>query len=107
MRQVEQTKKERTSLEDEFKGATVDMQSKFLQALAAEGFLDNERIINTNLDELYGPLRTQVAEIVQNQQTLIEQIQVPTSSDFDFFFFFFFEMHRRNLDILTDLCSHH
>lgn len=76
MRQVEQTKKERTKVEEEFKGATVDMQSKFLQALAAESFLDNERIINTNIDEVYGPLRTQVAEIVENQQALIEQIQV-------------------------------
>lgn len=76
MRQVEQTKKERTQVEEEFKGATVDMQSKFLQALAAEGFLDNERIINTNIDEVYGPLKTQVAEIVENQKTLIEQIQV-------------------------------
>ena len=76
MRQVEQTKKERTKVEEEFKGATVDMQSKFLQALAAEGFLDNERIINTNIDEVYGPLITQVAEIVENQQALIEQIQV-------------------------------
>jgi len=76
MKQVEQTKKERTTLEEEFKGATVDMQSKFLQALAAEGFLDNERIINTNLDEVYGALRTQVAEIVETQNSLIEQIQV-------------------------------
>lgn len=76
MRQVEQTKKERTQVEEEFKGATIDMQSKFLQALAAEGFLDNERIINSNIDEVYGPLRTQVAEIVVNQQSLIEQIQV-------------------------------
>jgi len=76
MSQVEQTKAERTKIEEEFKGATVDMQSKFLQALAAEGFLDNERIINTNLDEVYGPLRTQVAEIVENQKSLIEQVQV-------------------------------
>lgn len=75
MKQVEHTKSERTRIEEEFKGATVDMQSKFLQALAAEGFLDNERIINTNLDELYGPLRTQVAEIVENQNSLIENIQ--------------------------------
>ena len=76
MRQVELTKKERVQVEEEFKGATIDMQSKFLQALAAEGFLDNERIISTNIDEIYGPLRTQVAEIVKNQTTLIEQIQV-------------------------------
>ena len=76
MKEVEQTKKERISLEEEFKGVTVDMQSKFLQALAAEGFLDNERIINTNLDEVYGSMRTQVAEIVETQNTLVERIQV-------------------------------
>lgn len=75
MLQVEQTKTQRNKLEEEFKGATVDMQSKFLQALAAEGFLDSEKHINTNLDELYGPLRTEVAEILENQNTLIEKIQ--------------------------------
>lgn len=76
MQQVKQTQSECQKLEDEFKGATVDMQSKFLQALAAEGFLDNERLINTNIDEVYGPLRTQVAEIVESQKELIEKIQV-------------------------------
>ena len=76
MQQVKQTQNERKKLEDDFKSATVDMQSKFLQALAAEGFLDAERISNTNLDELFGPLRTQVAEIIENQSTLIDNIQV-------------------------------
>lgn len=84
MQQVKQTQSDRQKLEEELKSATVDMQSKFLQALAAEGFLDGERIANANIDELYGPLRTQVAEIVEGQSELIEQIQVDNSLEFIF-----------------------
>lgn len=76
MEEVNQTKKSREDLEKEFKGATVDMQSKFLQALAAEGYLDGERLISHNLDELYSDLKTQVEEILQNQTELVEKIQV-------------------------------
>lgn len=76
MTQVEQLKKERETLEDEFKGASVDMQSKFLEALAADGYVDTERITNQNLEEVYGEYKTQVEENVERQKQLIENIQV-------------------------------
>ena len=76
MNDVQQTKKEREDLENEFKNATVDMQSKFLQALAAEGYLDAERITNQHIDEVYGGFKTNVAEILEKQQELVDKIQV-------------------------------
>ena len=76
MTQVEQLKKERETLEEEFKGASVDMQSKFLEALAADGYVDTERITNQNLEEVYGEYKTQVEENVERQKQLIENIQV-------------------------------
>ena len=53
MQAVDKTKNERNAVEDQFKGATADMQSKFLIALAAEGFIDSERITSENLEEQY------------------------------------------------------
>ena len=76
MTQVEQLKKERETLEEEFKGASVDMQKKFLEALAADGYVDTERITNQNLEEVYGEYKTQVEENVERQKQLIENIQV-------------------------------
>ena len=76
MQEVETTKNERNSIEEEFKGATVDMQSKFLVALGAEGYVDAERITNENLDETFGSLKNQVETIVENQKDLIDRVQV-------------------------------
>ena len=76
MTQVEQLKKERETLEEEFKGASVDMQSKFFEALASDGYVDTERITNQNLEEVYGEYKTQVQGNVEKQKQLIENIQV-------------------------------
>lgn len=76
MAQVEELKKEREQLEKDFNSATVDMQSKFLQALGAEGTLDAQRISDDNLKETFGELKGRVEETAKNQEALMEEITV-------------------------------
>ena len=76
MQEVESLKKERESLEESFKSATLDMSSKFLSALSAEGFIDTEKISNQGLDEVYGNIQKQVDDNLQRQDRLTAQIQV-------------------------------
>ena len=79
MDHVDKMKKEREDLEKEFNSATVDMQSKFLQALAAEGALDAGRIADENLGELFSGLKSQVEGIIENQDEVLEEIKVKYS----------------------------
>ena len=76
MQQVDQIKRAREQLEEEFKSTTVDIQSKFLQALAAEGYLDCQKIVGQNIDDVYGHLRNQVEKSIEDQKLLLEKIQV-------------------------------
>ncbi|XP_065667183.1 programmed cell death 6-interacting protein [Hydra vulgaris] len=75
MQQVEQIKRAREELEEEFKSATVDIQSKFLQALAAEGYLDCQKIVDQNIEDVYAGLRTQVEKSIEDQKVLLDKIQ--------------------------------
>ena len=50
--------------------------SKFLSALAADGALDDASLSEAELDRLFSPLREQVTESLQRQETLLYNIEV-------------------------------
>ena len=76
MAEVEQIKKERETLEEQFKASSMDMASKFLQALSSEGFIDCEKISNVGLEETYGTYQKDVDESLQKQDSVMAKVQV-------------------------------
>eukprot|EP00112_Aurelia_sp_Birch-Aquarium-sp1_P025588 Seg858.7 transcript_id=Seg858.7/GoldUCD/mRNA.D3Y31 product="Programmed cell death 6-interacting protein" protein_id=Seg858.7/GoldUCD/D3Y31 len=75
MAEVEQMKKERETLEEQFKASSMDMASKFLQALSSEGFIDCEKISNVGLEETYGTYQKDVDESLQRQDSVMAKVQ--------------------------------
>ncbi|XP_078334645.1 programmed cell death 6-interacting protein-like isoform X3 [Crassostrea virginica] len=75
MEQVETIKAEREVVENEFKEAKFDMTSKFFSALAADGAINEEMLSESELDRIYGPLRQQVNESLQKQDSVMAQVQ--------------------------------
>jgi hypothetical protein len=73
---VETIKAERDSIESELKSATVDMKSKFLNALAQDGAISEHAMSVESLEMIYGPLQRQVKESLQKQEALVADIQV-------------------------------
>ena len=49
---------------------------KFMAALAADGLVNEESISQRELDNVIGPLRTQVVDSCQRQDMLMARIQV-------------------------------
>ena len=76
MADVEELKRERETLEEQFKSSSMDIASTFLQALSSEGFIDCEKISSRGLEENYGPLEKEVNENVQQQENILAKIQV-------------------------------
>lgn len=74
--QVETIKAERDTIECELKSATVDMKSKFLNALAQDGAISEHAMSVESLGVVYGPLQRQVKESLQKQEALVADIQV-------------------------------
>ncbi|XP_071493136.1 programmed cell death 6-interacting protein-like [Diadema antillarum] len=75
MKDVDEIKTVREVLENEIKSATVDIRPKFMQALAADGAINEESISNTSLDQLYGALIQQVQESLRRQETVLNNVQ--------------------------------
>ena len=50
--------------------------SKFFSALAADGAINEEMLSESELDRIYGPLRQQVNESLQKQDSVMAQVQV-------------------------------
>ncbi len=73
---VNEIKKEREKIEEQFKASSMDMAATFLQALAADGFIDTEKISNKSLDEIYGPNLIECEESLKRQENLLAKIQV-------------------------------
>jgi len=73
---VETIKAERDAIEAELKSATVDMKSKFLNALAQDGAISEHAMSVESLGTVYGPLQRQVKESLQKQEALVADIQV-------------------------------
>lgn len=83
MSEVDDLKKERETLEEQFKATSMDMATKFLQALSSEGFIDCEKLSEAGLQENYGNLEREVDENIQQQESLVAKIQVRnTNSEF-------------------------
>lgn len=57
----------------------MDMAATFLQALAADGFIDTEKISNKSLDEIYGPNLIECEESLKRQENLLAKIQEANS----------------------------
>ena len=74
MEAVETIKTERDVIESELKSATVDMKDQFLRALAQDGAID-PNIAISHVGKSLSPLQKQVAESIDRQQTLIQDIQ--------------------------------
>lgn len=47
-----------------------------MAALAADGALDESSLSETELDRVFGPLRTQVTDSLQRQESLLYNIEV-------------------------------
>lgn len=75
MEDVETIKAEREVVENEFKEAKFDMTSKFFSALASDGAINEEMLSASELDRIYGPLRQQVNESLQKQDSVMSQVQ--------------------------------
>lgn len=73
---METIKAERDTIESELKLATVDMKSKFLNALAQDGAISEHAMSVESLGVIYGPLQRQVKESLQKQEALVADIQV-------------------------------
>ncbi|GFG30115.1 hypothetical protein Cfor_09518 [Coptotermes formosanus] len=76
MEDVETIKAERDTIECELKSATVDMKSKFLNALAQDGAISEHAMSVESLGVVYGPLQRQVKESLQKQEALVADIQI-------------------------------
>lgn len=74
MEAVDTIKVERDVIEAELKSATVDMKDQFLQALAQDGAIDPATVVSY-VGKALSPLQKQVAESVNRQQTIIQDIQ--------------------------------
>ncbi|XP_037004072.2 programmed cell death 6-interacting protein isoform X2 [Artibeus jamaicensis] len=73
---LDEVKKEREGLESDLKSVNFDMTSKFLTALAQDGVINEEALSVTELDRVYGGLKTQVQESLKKQEGLLQNIQV-------------------------------
>ncbi|XP_048781056.2 programmed cell death 6-interacting protein-like isoform X4 [Ostrea edulis] len=75
MEEVETIKAEREVMENELKDAKFDMTSKFFSALATDGAINEEMLSGSELDRIYGPLRQQVSDSLQKQDSVMSQVQ--------------------------------
>ncbi|XP_003747646.1 programmed cell death 6-interacting protein [Galendromus occidentalis] len=75
MQQVEKLGNEREVLEHEIKSTTLDMKDQFLQALAADGAINETAMTAEAIGRAFGPLQERVKESLETQETLIVQIQ--------------------------------
>lgn len=73
---LDEVKKEREGLESDLKSVNFDMTSKFLTALAQDGVINEEALSVTELDRIYGGLKTKVQESLKKQEGLLQNIQV-------------------------------
>lgn len=73
--QVEQIKSDRDSLETELKSATLDIKSKFLQALAADGAIDEAAISVAEIGKAMAPYQRRVQASLQEQEQTVAEIQ--------------------------------
>ncbi|XP_006825362.2 programmed cell death 6-interacting protein-like [Saccoglossus kowalevskii] len=73
--QVNSMKKERDVLEQQIKETTLDMRPRFLEALAADGAIDEEAISTQQLEQTYGVLSQQANESSERQDALLANIE--------------------------------
>lgn len=74
--QLDETKKERETLEVEIKSATFDMSITFLTALAQAGTINEEQLSLSQLEQLYGSYKDRVKDSLDAQEMLLGQVQV-------------------------------
>lgn len=79
MAEVDALRSEREVLESEFKSATADMKSKFMNALTEDGAINEHTLSVETLGEVFGPLQKQSRDSIAKQETLIAQIQEANS----------------------------
>lgn len=81
METVETVKAERDVIESELLSAVVNMKDEFLQALAKDGAIDEPALSVGKIGKTLNPLQTQVKDSVEQQSSLIQDIQT-TQKDF-------------------------
>ena len=62
-------------MESELRGATFDMNSQFLQALASDGTINYDSISESKLDEMYGEISSQIGDSQDRQESLLANLQ--------------------------------
>ncbi|XP_013793109.1 programmed cell death 6-interacting protein-like [Limulus polyphemus] len=75
MQEVEQIKTERETLEKDFQSVTIDMKTKFMDALAQDGAISEQAISAETLGEIFGPLQKRVRENLEHQEKTMAGIQ--------------------------------
>uniref|UniRef100_A0A4W3IXL1 Programmed cell death 6 interacting protein n=1 Tax=Callorhinchus milii TaxID=7868 RepID=A0A4W3IXL1_CALMI len=73
---LDETKKERETLENDIKLQQFDMSSAFLTALAQDGAINEEVISVTELDRIYGTYTQKVQKNLKSQEELLSSIQM-------------------------------
>ncbi|GMT17146.1 hypothetical protein PFISCL1PPCAC_8443 [Pristionchus fissidentatus] len=66
---------ERDALEKELKDKNFDIAADFLKALSESQLLNEEQISKEKIDQIYGPLVARVNESVNNQESMLADIQ--------------------------------
>ncbi|PIK46865.1 putative programmed cell death 6-interacting protein isoform X2 [Apostichopus japonicus] len=72
---VDAIKNEREVTENLIKTASSDVQVRFLSSLSSGGAVDEEKISNEDLDQLFNGLIQQVQESIKRQELLLNNIQ--------------------------------
>ena len=62
-------------MESEIRGATINMNSEFLQALAQDGAINYDSITEEKLDFTFGELTTQINDSTDRQESLLANLQ--------------------------------
>jgi len=80
MREVEDLKAEAQQLEDELKNKTFDdIKSKFMEALADNGSINEEALSVESLGETYGPINKRIRDWISREDDLMCRVQVAYS----------------------------
>ncbi|OQR67538.1 programmed cell death 6-interacting protein-like [Tropilaelaps mercedesae] len=75
MKEVDRLCSEREVIEFELKSATVDMKQQFLEALSADGAINETAMTAEALGQALGPLQQRVRESLSTQEALIPKIK--------------------------------
>ncbi|PAV81379.1 hypothetical protein WR25_06845 [Diploscapter pachys] len=75
MNDVQQIKVEREKIEKDLKNVNCDIANDFLKAMTESQLINEEHISKEKINQLYGPLKQQVANSIKRQEEVLEEVQ--------------------------------